>query len=54
MSDTVRYITDDADRENTVMGRVIASVKSIVSVVIQESLPDAENSLVIGHCLCGN
>jgi hypothetical protein len=30
MSDTIRDITDDADRKNTVMGRVIASVKSIV------------------------
>ncbi len=43
-----------ADRENTVMGCVTTSVKSIVSVVIHESLPDEANSLVIGHCLCGN
>ncbi len=42
------------DRENTVMGHVATSVKSIASIVIKESLPDEENSLVIGHCLCRN
>jgi hypothetical protein len=47
-------MAENADRENTVMGRVTTSVKSIVSVVIHESLPDEANSLVIGHCLCGN
>jgi hypothetical protein len=47
-------MAENADRENTVMWRVTTRVKSIALVVVKESLPYAENSLVIGHCLCRN